>query len=372
MGLYSRRTLTSPVTLVRPGSLDRGSMSRAAHQDVHGRVRVPVMGHATATSPVALIQARKPFRAGNYAASVAGLGAPRFVHFLVARAMRNRLVREHQTEGRPGCVVDAFRHLGFGESLGRHIADRDVVKFSDDARRELVQEVPASVADARVDVRGLALLSGSLRLAEFALKLLEMARVVDGLASGQCGEGLQAQVDTDAGLHRSRGGLRYFHDDIQEPVAASVLREVGPVLDLRSSRQIAALEYLVFASMEVKPGRGFSDRSTLNWNPAERALAAPAQVGSLELAPRLGVLLADRVDRVGVQPKFLAAAGRQVVQVKAARPWLAPPDRVLLGFIAEVEHVVHRASLFGKQAKVGLHAVSIDEQHVLIMGRQET
>ena len=169
--------------------------------------------------------------------------------------MLNSLVREHRSEGRPAYVSDAFRHAGFGEFRGRHIADRDVIEFVDKPVRQLVQKVPARVHDTRMDVHSLSLLARPLRLPELFLKTPEVARVVDGFSVGQSGEAFQAQVDADAGTHWALLWLLDFDADVQKPVAARVSGKIGSVLDLGAYWQIAALNTLNSRPWKWKPSR---------------------------------------------------------------------------------------------------------------------
>lgn len=339
-------------------------MSRAAKQDVQRSVLVPIMiSSATTTHPASLIQSRTPFRAGDHAACVAGLGTPRFVNFLVARAIRNRLVREHASEGRPRCVADAFRHLGFGEFRGRHIADSDVVELSGDARRELVQEVRTCARDACVHLRSLSFLLRPLGYAKLGFQRAEVARIVDDLAGGQSRERFQAEVNTNSGGDGLRGHIGHIDADVQEPVSASIPREVGAVLDLGPRRQRAAFEHFELSAVEVKAGGRFPHVAATQRNPSQRFLAAPTQVRSFELPARLRVLLTDLLNGAGVHLKLATAAGRQIDQVERRRPLLAPLKRVLLGFVAEVPDEGGRSRLLVQQATERLHAVAVRQDH---------
>src|ERR1700747_2356333 len=101
-------------------------------------------GAAATASPLSYSQTCdtfRPRRAVFITARRAGLGRTAFLDLFESGTARNRLVLEPVSEGRPGLVVDALCHPGSGESDGRHVADRDVVKPAHEFKRELVLEV---------------------------------------------------------------------------------------------------------------------------------------------------------------------------------------------------------------------------------------
>ena len=302
-------------------------------------------------------------RVGQGAATRTDLGTERLIHFLEPRAMLNSLVREHRSEGRPAYVSDAFRHAGFGEFRGRHIADRDVIEFVDKPARQLVQKVPARVRDTRMGVRSLSLLARPLRLPELFLKTPEVARVVDGFSVGQSGEAFQAQVDADASTHWALLWLLDFDADVQKPVAARVSGKIGSVLDLGAYWQVAALEHPEFSTVEVEALLRLLDVAALQWHPAERLLATVAKEGALLLATRLGVLLADRIHGARVQAQLFAAASRELVQIKPGMPATAKTQGILLPVITECPDVIDCPALLVQQAIQRLHPVSVDKDH---------
>ena len=83
--------------------------------------------------------------------------------------MRNRLVAELVPEGRPGCVVDALRHPGFGEFHSRHVADCDVIEAAHKGKRQFVLEVGPRVCHLGVQLRDVTLVFvGVLRFRQFS------------------------------------------------------------------------------------------------------------------------------------------------------------------------------------------------------------
>lgn len=282
--------------------------------------------------------------------------------------MLNSLVREHRTESGPARIKNGLRHAGPSESCGAHVAHRDVVELPDDARRELVQEIAPSVGGLGVQLGGLALFAGTLRATEAIFNRSDVARVADLFPGREHGEVLQPKVDADCTNRRSCLGGRNLHGDIEKPVAAPVAREIRPVLDL-AVWKLAGIENAKRVTGEAK-GIAFAlEIATLERNPSERTLAAPAQVGTLPLRAAFDVLLADGIDRPGVQAKFLAAAGREIVEVEPSVPTAAESQRVLLPLVAIVPDIIHRPRLFVQQAVETLDAVTVNDHHRYIVAQ---
>lgn len=339
-------------------------MSRAAKQDIQGSVLVPIMLDTAHAYPTSLIQSRTPCRAGDHATYVAGLGGESFIHFLERSAMPNGLVRKHRSEGCPRCVTDAFRHLGLGESRGRDVADRDVVKAANDIQRRLVQMVLASASDSGVDVSYLPFFPSALRRCKSLRVPGEMARVGDHFAIAQGSEGFESKVNANPRLDRPSWGLGNFYANVQKPIAASVARKTGVVLNFRAGRQISALENFEIAPAKSEAFGQFLDVAPLERNPPKGFLAAPAQIWPVVLSSALGVLHADRANRTRVQANFLRAAESQFIEIKARRPFLAPLQCMLLGLVAKVPHTIHRAGLPIKQSAKRLNAVAVNDVHL--------
>jgi hypothetical protein len=160
-------------------------MSRT-EEDIAGRVDIPIMGDTTlSTNPASYSEFCDTFRPRLACARRTDSGRERFIDFLVPSPVRDRFVAEHASEGRPACIEDGLRQAGLGESGGIHIADRDVVELSNDADRELMVKVPARVADARVQIRCLTLLTRPLDGREFVSQPLQQPWVLDFAAPAQ-------------------------------------------------------------------------------------------------------------------------------------------------------------------------------------------
>lgn len=335
-------------------------------QDILSGIYITIM-HSTAiiASPIPYSKVCDTFRPrrGQAAARRTDLGGKTFVHFLKPCAMLNSLVRELSTEGRPTYIKNGFRHSGLGEFDGADIPHRDIVELPDDAGREFVVKVAPRISNTSVDVRGLMFLARALRDSEFVSQFPQVPRVLDLLAVGQHGKVLQSEVDANSIVDGSCSNVGNVDCDIQKPVTTSVTREVSAILDLRAARDVAALEHLELAPVEVKAVGSFLNTTALEWHPTERFLATVAQVGAVMLAPRLGILLAHGVDRIRVQSQLLAAASCQFVQVEAGLPASAEAQRIFLPIITEIPDKVAGPALLVQQAVQRLHPVSVYQDH---------
>lgn len=278
--------------------------------------------------------------------------------------MLNSLVRKFATEGRPTGIQNGLRHAGFGESCGVHVANRDIVKLLNDARREFVVKIVATVRNLCVNGTHATFLPGALGNGKRLLRAsVDMLRL-DLFASGQRGKVFQAKVDADAtartaSVGRSNGNVDH---DVQEPVAARVFGEVRSVLDF-PLRERATVEYAKGIASEPEGAAFALQFAALERNPPEVLLAPIAQVRALLLRARLGVLLAHGVHRAGVKTKFFAAALRELVQVEPGMPAAVKSQRILLPVVAEIPDEVARPGLLVQQSVQRLHPVSIDEDH---------
>lgn len=301
-------------------------------------------------------------RVWQCAATRTDLGSESFVGFLVPRAFSNGFVRKHRTERRPRRIENGLRHLGLGESGGVYITRRDKVKLTNNAGRELVQEICPTVGNLGVDRFGKALFIGSLRLGKFFFKGSKELRVINLLAIGQAGEFLQTKVDTD-GLKRqaSLSAINVDHD-VQKPISAPVLGEVRSVPNL-SVRKRSRIEHSKSVSSEPERIAFAFEVAPLHRNPAKGLLSPVPQKRLIELLARLGVLLARSVNCSGVNAKFLATSGSKYVEIKPCRPTLSPFNGVLLCVVAEIPNVIYRPSLLIQQAGQGFNSVAIYDVH---------
>ena len=324
-------------------------MSRT-EEDIESGVDITIMRDATLrTYPASYSEVCDTFRPRLACARRTDSGRERFIHFLIPSPVRRRFIAEHVSEGRPACIQDGLRQAGLGESGGVHIADRDVIELSNDAGRELVVKVTASVDDARVQGSRATPFAGALRGSELVRQLPQRPRVLDLLPVGQGSEVFKTQVDANPATHRPRRGLRDFNDDVQEPTPACVAGEVRSVLDL-ALRQRPRVEYSEGVPGKAKRFPLALQIPAFQRHPPQRTPAAPAQERPVLLTAGLGVLLTNGIDRAGVQGELLAAPRGQPIQIKAARPTLIPFQRMQLSVVAEIPNEIARARLSVEQS----------------------
>ncbi len=179
--------------------------------------------------PLSYSQSRdtfRPRRAVFRSARRTGLGRTAFVDFLERGPVRHRLVTELVSEGRPGRVVDAFRHPGSGELRGRHVADREVIEAPHQIERELVLKIGTGIRDLGVQLRDMPLvLSRPLSFRQFLRRASAESVIGQFLARRKCGEVFQAEIDTDTRTDRAGLNIGHLDHDVEKPVAPCILRK---------------------------------------------------------------------------------------------------------------------------------------------------
>ena len=344
----------------------------SATENVYRSIDIAIMcTTANTTLPLSYSKVCDTFRPriGHGATIRTDLGSKAFIDFLEPRAMLNSLVRQLISEARPASIKNRLRHAGPGESGGGHIADRDIVELPDNAVRELVQKVVTTVRNLRVDRLGAPLLVGALRQRESLLGTTIDTLRFNLFSGGKRREVFQAEVDTDTArrLTSMDIGRRHIDHNIQVPVPSRVTRKVGAILDL-PFWQRPAVKDAEGITCEAKRITFPFQFSSLDRHPTQGTLAAVAKVRPLFLRARLRVLFADRVDRSGMQAQFLAATGRQLVEVKSRQPRAAKTQRILLPIVAVIPDEVTRTRLPVKQPVKGFHPVTINKNHAVIIG----
>src|SRR5690242_1689451 len=218
------------------GSFDKRSVRRSG-EDVASRVDISIMGCSAVTHPAPYSETCDTFRAADRSAVRTGSGSPFLIDLFERRAGRNRLVAQLVSQGRPARVSCGIRHAGSGDAGRVHIAHGDKVKVADKPRRQVMQEVTSRIDDARVNVRSLPFLSGALRLGKLTGEPLKIARVLNLLAGRKGRQILQAEVDSNRTLNRSRFGFRNLDAEIDVPSPARVLAKTGAITQLCAGGQ---------------------------------------------------------------------------------------------------------------------------------------
>lgn len=175
--VIKRSGIDIPLALKGEDSLGRRLMSQAERglaKNVDSRIHIPVVqGAALGASPLSYSKVCDTFRPriGHGAAIRADLGGKTLVHFFKPCTLRNRFVVEHVSERRPACIKNRLGHASFGQSGGVDIAHRDIIKFPDDAGRELVMEVASRIGNAAVKMADLAAFFARCALASCSARL---------------------------------------------------------------------------------------------------------------------------------------------------------------------------------------------------------
>lgn len=307
------------------------------------------------------------FRAAGRTAARADSGTKRLIHLFVFRPIRNRLVGEHCSEGRPTSIKDGLRHVGFGEPGGVYVTDSDVIERSNDAGREFVQMVPPSVGDFGVDLCRLTLLSRALSNSEFVSQLRDVARILNLFAIRHAGQVFQPEVDSYGVTLRPRLCIWYLNRNVDVPTSASVLGEAPAICELSSMRNRAGVEHSVRYAEKCESAAYRSYVPAFERNPQQRLLAAIAKKWPLRLLAGLGVDAGKRTDAVCMDAKFFGTPGGQLLKIKRARPLLRPSKSVFLSVIEEVPHEVDCARLPYQGALVIFYSVSVRKDHPQII-----
>jgi len=269
-------------------------------------------------------------RIGQSAAIRTNLGGNSFAHFFKPGAMLNSLVRQFSSEGRPTRIEYRLGPVGLGPSGDINVAYRTIVKFPNEAIRELVLKIVSTIGRLSLYRFDAPLFVGSLRNGKRLLGSAIDSLHLDLFTGGQRGKILQPKVDTNTTdrLTRIDGSRRNIDHNIQEPVPTGVLGKVRAVLDL-AFRQGAAVKYAEGVAGTAKRIALAFQLTPLARNPTQIPLTPATQIGAFLLGSRLGVLFADGIDRAGAKPVRFAAALREPVQIKARMPG---HDSITVGF----------------------------------------
>ena len=341
-------------------------MSRTG-KDIPCRVHIAIMDITAITAyplPYSKVCDTVRPRVGKASTTRADLGRKALIDFLIPRAMLNSLVREHRTEARPRGIEKGLGHPGPGQSCGVDISNRDVIKLTHDAVRELMQEIPARVRDPAVDLRGEPFLMCALSLSKALFKPTIPTGILDLLARREGGKFLQPKINADAALKCSDWRVGKLHYNVEEPVTAPITAEVRSVLDLAIGER-TGIEHTEGAACKAECLALTFEVTAFERYPCKRLFSAIAQVRPPVLTSGLGILLAHGINGARVQSEFLGTSGSQDVEVEPTRPALVPFERVLLGIVAVVPNVVDRAALLIQQTTQRLHSIAAGYNHCI-------
>lgn len=316
-------------------------------ENVLGSVDIAIMRRsAFRTFPGSHSKRAHTFRAArrNGPASRARLGSPPFVNVDKHSSVPSGLVAEHMPERRPARIENGLSHPRLCQLGCVHIADCDVLIGANDPGGLLVQMVLAGIRDFRVDRPDALLVPGALRGGKRRLVFAVVLQGRNGIAIAERGEGLEAQVDTDAAIAGRQAVLDLtLEHDI--PAASRVLHEVAA---LELAFDFAGFPEAV-ALLEIDRGGTVNLRCARDEGyPAQRPLrpegCAETRTAAT-LVARRGELPADLRDRVGVDTKLRSDSLCQSVQIEGGWPAnaliaLPAPLSFALRFNAEVPDLI--------------------------------
>ncbi len=153
-------------------------------------------------------------------------------------------------------------------------------------------------------------------------------------------------------------------DDIEEPVASTILRKTRAILDLAFGQR-TRMEHAECVARKTERIAFTVQVPPLERHPTQRLLPPIAQVRPLMLRAGLGILFADGIDRTGMQTEFFTAPGRQLIQVEAGKPRTTKAQGILLPVVAVIPDKVHLAGQLVKQPVQRLHTVTEDSNHTV-------
>lgn len=182
----------------------------------------------------------------------------------------------------------------------------------------------------------------------------------------QHGKRFQSKVDTNTMFKRAHRRLCHFDHNIEKPIAPAVLGKACPIFDL-AFRQRARGKHAKGMARKAERIALAVQVTSFEWHPTQRFSAAITQERPTMLSARFGKLLAYRIDGAGVQPKFLAAARGQHIQVKAGQPWAVKTQGILLPIVAIVPDEIHLAGQLVKQPVQRLNTVAVNDNHTVIL-----
>lgn len=179
----------------------------------------------SATAPLPYYEALSTVWAATCTARGADLRGQSLVNFDVLTPVPQGFVALG-SKLRPAGIEHGLAQAGSDESRGTDIADADAPVPAHKPRGQLMQEMPATVCDLRVDGPHAGLASGALRDGERLLVFAIDARGLDLRARRERDQGFEAKIDADL-AGPMLPVLRDFDLQIQVPAAAGILGEAA-------------------------------------------------------------------------------------------------------------------------------------------------
>jgi len=346
-----------------------------ATENVHCSIRVAVMNRSTVTAhPFSYSKARDTFRPriGQQATIRAGLGGKSFVYFQVPCAMPNGLVRKHVSEGRPASVQDGLGHIGLCQGRCVDITNHNQSEALRDCGGMLMVKIAPLIPNLYLDRCNPALLIRFLSDDQRSLRVAIDSLRFNSFAGRKRREVFQAKVNSNFGRCLGRGThIIDFNTDIQKPATQGVAGEAAAVFNFPLG-QFAAVKNAIHVAAESKAAFYRLNRRTGQRNPFERPFdASVTQEWLVFYLPTVDIFSADRFNRMAVQPEFRTGARGQSTKIECGQPGPAVSQRVFLPIVAKIPDEINRPRLAVQLASTGFNAVSVGQDHELIVHTKE-
>lgn len=320
-------------------------------------------------------------RRGEISTRRTDLGTQSFGNDFARCSRRNRLILKHRAQHGPAGVGHRFCHVRPLEPGRADISDNDPVMGLHQVGGDLVQEILSLVCDlccegARTDLLATALVE---REAVFGTPVER--RHFDLIAVGQGGERLQPQVNADLGTDGARLRRLRLDLDVGIPSATGVSGK-APRLESASFWDGAGKPEVIvpLQERELVPGQLRGAAEVGERHPVQIAFEGPEARRIRECRlPSIRELLANRVNRIGMNPEFLGDTTAEISQVEGRRALDIAPGLPLrcglpIDLAAVVPNVIDRSRLRSKRSACRTRsipdAVSVGQNHDANIGER--
>lgn len=306
------------------------------------------MMNATLTLPLSYTQSFSTFWAANYTATGTGLSGKRFVDFPVYDPIRNRLVGQHLTEGRPTRIKNGLSHSSFNEFGTVNVANENNPVLTNDICRNLMEKVAPLSGDLGGYILGLPLLSRPLRLGKPRLRIPVILGAGDFVSIRQTCEVFKAKINSN-GFFAVAHTFWQFYNYIQIPSASGILRETRPITEACVFRYRPRFPDRKFLAVIFKSVFGCPYIGRSKWNPAEGLLSSKSKPWAFKLLAGFIVLRTYAVNGVGGYFKFYATARSKLHKLIMGWPFLTPLQCAFLRIVAKIPNKIYRPCMAIKQ-----------------------
>lgn len=329
-------------------------------------INIPIMGCTAACAyPLPHSERAHTFRTaeGDIPAARARSGTVCFFDDVEFLPKRNRFVIKKASEHRPSRIADRFRHAGFHQPGRRHIANDDMTVLPGNSSTFNVKEMSPLPSNLGCNTAGAPLLFASLRQSQFFFGRSKKARRFDLCSIAQCGERLEAKINSDCRTI-ARFTIGDFNLDIDEPMSFAIRRQVPgfrrAILWDRSRQPKLVRSTKKVQCVPIQFGRPLEIRER---NPVEISLGRPKARSLRETSVAgVGELLTDRIYRIAMNAEFFCYATAEIGKIEGRRTLDLHAGAVSIrcltvDFSAIVPHEIHGARLGSKALSNSLLSV---------------